>query len=320
MAWSPEEHETVEFTRVEKVLAAGLVLFLLVGGLWVLDALGRVPPRPDYAAIQAELIPDALQREAEQLRAELWAAEEGYRKAEITWQGARLEYEFRREEWRTALDAGQLSPEREAAYREALRQYEAATASLEAARRDRDLRQAALQGPDRRLEQLYAEVHERYHEALRRYQLQTFLLRLAYALPVLAASVWAWQGLRRRRSQLLLIGTALVAFAILQTLFLVGSYLVELFRRTAQLLIAVLGSAITAGGIVTLKRYIFHPDRLRQARARRGRCVGCGYELGPAQAYCPACGEAVGCDCPACGRWRPLHLPFCPACGRRREG
>jgi hypothetical protein len=55
------EDQQVETTRFEKVLAVVLVIFLLVGGFWVLEKLERIPDRPDWEQARWQLgIPSLL--------------------------------------------------------------------------------------------------------------------------------------------------------------------------------------------------------------------------------------------------------------------
>lgn len=46
MASGYRETEDLEITRVERLLLVGLVVFLLIGGLWVLDQMEGIVPQP----------------------------------------------------------------------------------------------------------------------------------------------------------------------------------------------------------------------------------------------------------------------------------
>lgn len=108
--------ELQELTLMEKVLALGLVAFLLVGGLWVMGFLGRLPPRPDWMQLEGARRVEELQAELRPLESELWAAQEMLRERERELAVARADYEFRREEYRTFLDRGRDDPVRLKAY------------------------------------------------------------------------------------------------------------------------------------------------------------------------------------------------------------
>ncbi|MEW6399159.1 MAG: zinc ribbon domain-containing protein [Bacillota bacterium] len=316
MTAHPEEQERAEATRAEKVLALGLVAFLLLGGLWVLDRLGDIPARPDYGAVAARYGIAALEEEVSRLQGDLNQARQALGQAQENESRARVEYEFRREEYRTALDAGREDRERKATYQQALAAYDRAREATQAAARVVARWEDALRNPQARLEEKRAAVSAEYARASRQYETRVLLLRLGYALPVLALAVAAWQALRRRHFPYLALLTSFMAFAVLQAAFLVGSYAWTLFRAWAQLGVSLTGAAITAAGMVALRRYVFSPGRVMRARARAGQCPRCGLPLGREYVFCPECGNRVAESCPHCGNRRPVSLPICPHCGR----
>lgn len=311
-----EEQERAEATRAEKVLALGLVIFLLLGGLWVLDRLGDIPARPDYGALADRYGLAPLEQEVSRLQVDLNQARQALEQAQENESRARVQYEFRREEYRTALDAGRDDPERKAAYQQALAAYDRAREATRAAAAVVTRWEDALRDPQARLEERRAAVSAEYARALRQYEARVLLLRLGYALPVLALAVVAWQALRRRHFPYLVLLTSFMAFAVLQAAFLVGSYAWALFRPWAQLGVSLAGAAITAAGIVALRRYFFSPRRVTRARARAGQCPRCGLPLAREYVFCPDCGNRVAEPCPHCGKQRPLSLPICPYCGQ----
>lgn len=313
MALIPDDHELVELTRAEKVLALGLTIFLLLGGLWVMHQLYRVVPAPSYDGLYQEL--DRVRAGFSIQEQRLFDVERAAHELEIRAGQLRLEYEFRREEYRTGLDAGKDDPGRKVAYERALVDFEQAQARASTAR-------AVVDEERQRVEELRAQlqaeetaVWEKFRQGQRRHDLLVFLLRLAYVGPVLALTVWAWHRLRMVRSQYLLIGTSLVGFGIIQAVFLVGSYAWTIFRHMAQLAVSIGGSIITVTGMVALKRYVFNPVRLRRARLRKGLCPRCGYHVRPDQAFCADCGERLAVPCRVCQGLRPSGLPICPHCG-----
>lgn len=311
-----DEQERTEATRAEKVLALGLVVFLLLGGLWVLDRLGDIPARPDYALLEARHGIAPLQEEVSRLARDLGQAQQALTQAQEAESQARVQYEFRREEYRTALDAGRDDPARKAAYQEALAAYQRAQEATRAATAVVARWQEALREPQARLEEKRAALSAEFARASRQYETRVLLLRLAYALPVLGLAVLAWQGLRRRQFPYLVLITSFTGFAVIQAAFLVGSYAWTLFRAWAQLGVSLVGVAITAAGIVSLRRYVFSPRRVARARARAGQCIRCGLPLARDYAFCPECGNRVAEPCPHCGQLRPSSLPICPHCGQ----
>lgn len=315
MALSPEEHELVELTRFEKVLAFGLTIFLLVGGIWVLNRLDWVVPRPSGEDLHARLAAIARDAKLDEQQGQLLQLEQQLAGLEIQVSQRTIEHEFRREEYRTALDAGRDDPVRRAAYYQALADLEAVQEQAATVRTITLAQRAKTQALQARVAAEQAPLWAEFERQQNRRDLVVFLLRLAYTGPVLALTVWGWHRLRLRRSQYLLIGTSLVGFSIAQAVFFVGGYAWTLFRHVAQLAISIGGSVIAIAGLVVMKRYALNPARVRRARLRKGRCPRCAYPVQADQVFCADCGERVASLCPACGGLRPSALPVCPHCG-----
>jgi hypothetical protein len=321
MSLSPEEHELVELTRFEKVLALGLTIFLLVGGLWVLERLNWAVPGPSSEELNARLAAIRHAAKLDEQQGKLFQLEQELSRLEIKLSQRTVEYEFRREEYRTALDAGRDDPVRRAAYQQALAGLEAVQEEVATARAVTGAARETTRALEARVAAEQAPLWAEFARQQRRRDLMVFLLRLAYAGPVLALTVWGWSRLRSRRSQYLLIGTSLVGFGIVQAVFLVGGYAWTLFRDVAQLAVSIGGSVITIAGLVAMKRYAFDPSRVGRARLRKGRCPRCAYPVRPEAVFCADCGERLAVSCPACGALRPSALPVCPSCGDRgRQG
>lgn len=317
MSVHPDEQEKTEATRAEKILAVGLALFLFLGGLWVLDRLGNVPGRPDYAALVARHGLPSLEDEVSRLQADLNQAREVLRQAEEEESRARARYEFRREEYRTLLEAGRDDPQRRKAYEDALAAYDRAREETAAAQAVVTSWEEELRAPESRFQERRALVSAEYSRLSREYETKVFLLRLGYAVPVLGLAVAAWQVLRRREFPYLILATSFLAFAVVQAAFLVGAYAWTIFRAWAQIGVSLAGAAITAAGLVALRRYVFSSRRVVRARARMGQCTRCGLPVPREYAFCPECGNRVAEPCPGCGQPRPLLMPFCPHCGNR---
>ncbi len=316
MAVAPgPEVEEVEASRAEKLLAVGLVVFLLIGGFWVTNRLGSLLEYPDYTVIAARHgLPDLelAYREAE---ANLWRAMEAAEQARAAMEQARSEYEFRREEYRVALERGLDDPRLAAAHEAARTAYESARTALDLTNAVRASLEAKAAGPRRAYEAACQEAQKEYERAVDRYQLILFGLRFGYALPLFALSVWAWLHLRRRRSRHLTLGTAFLAFAGIQAAALVFQYGWYLLRDIGPLALSVSGSAICIAGLAALRRWATSSKRLAAARLRRGQCPSCGYPLAGSGAYCAGCGRGLAAPCQACGRDVVPQSGFCPHCG-----
>jgi hypothetical protein len=317
VALAYDEQEQIEITRAEKLLAFGLVLFLLIGGLWVMNRAAEIPVQPDYDQMQQEYGLASLREELGQFRQDWQRAHEAYQEDKGILNQARVEYEFRREEYRTALDAGIANAQKLAAYEEARRKLAVAEQELglsEQVLKNQAARLAEVeQGFDAKQEQFYQE----WGAAQNRYEFQLFMIRFVFAGLTLVLSVLLWQRMRQKRSRYLVIGTSVLGFGILQLVFLLGFYAWHFLQNYAQLLISVAGTLVTVAGLVALRRYVFNFERLARMRLHRSQCPYCGFAC--VGAYCPSCGKQALSACDGCGNLRPILLPVCPACGAGRE-
>lgn len=312
------DNEAGEFTRLEKVLALALVAFLLVGGSWILRVLGDIPSRPDWSQLESQYDLDEARGRIGSLQQELNAADRLLGDLEGRLADARVEYEFRREEYRTYLDRGEDDPERREAFEAARSRMEELESQVASAQSVVEERTQLVEEANREQRDLQAQVSSELRRLENRYELTAFLFRLAYALPLLLLAVLAWWRVRARRSPYLIIMTSVAGFAALQLIVLVFQYTWTLFRDAAQLIISIGGSAIAIGGIVALRRYLFNPARQARSRLRQGACPGCGFPLS-SDPYCPGCGRQVRGDCPHCGQVCLSDADYCSACGRERE-
>jgi len=312
----PAELEEVESSRVERLLAVGLVVFLLVGGFWVLARLGEIPQRPDWTAIEQAEGKPAVEEAWRQAMADYERAQTAAAEAWAALTKARAEYEYRREEYRVALERGLDDPALAAAYAEARTLVEQAAVRHELAEAVRVSLEAELKEPQQAYEAVMRRVQESYERADAHYQLAVFALRFAYALPLFGLSVWGWLALRRRRSRHLILATATMAFAGIQTLGLLGQYGWYLLRDVAPLALSVTGSAVCVAGLVAVRRWALNPRRLAVARLRRGQCPLCGFPLREGTTHCVGCGRPVMEACPGCATPNVTGSPFCGHCGR----
>ncbi len=310
------EVDEVESSRAEKLLAVGLVAFLLVGGFWVVDRLASVPERPDYAAISASVGLPAAEESYRKAEADFLRAQEGAQQAAAAAEQARSEYEFRREEYRVALERGVSDPKLAQAYETARQAYEQASTRSEVAEAARAFFQSRLAGPQVEYRRAQDRGGEATKKAENRYQLRVFALRFGYALPLFGLAVWLWLALRRRPARYLIVATAFMGFAGIQALALVGQYGWYLLRDVGPIALSMTGSAVCVAGLVAIKRWASGARRLAIGRLRRNQCPFCGFPLAVGAAFCAGCGRRVSEPCPACGADNAPHSPFCRHCGK----
>ncbi|MDP3487405.1 MAG: zinc ribbon domain-containing protein, partial [Bacillota bacterium] len=309
-----EETSQIETSRAERVLAIAMVIFLLIGGAWVFRQIQLIPARPDYSAIEARYISPELRQEHGLAQTASWEAHSYRQKIQEELRKATLEHEFRREEYRVMLDKGIKDPVREAAYLGSLAAFE---------RRQTDL-ELALEVEQRALENLalkqapmnvaYERISIEHNQLNTAFEWKLFMIRIAYAVPVFLLALLAFTHMRRRGSNYLIFGTALIGFASFQLIFLFGLYSWHLLRDVAQIAISLMGTALSIGGIIVIRRHLVDPTRVSKSRMRKGLCPGCGTPAGE-HSYCGSCGEQLQKQCTHCHDNRPVGAEYCPHCG-----
>lgn len=280
--------------------------------------LGDIPARPDYAAVAAAEGLPSLEADLQAEAASYQTAAERAGEARVARDQARAEYEFRREEYRVALEKGLDDPALAASHESAKSAYEEAEARYQIAEAARANLETDLSARQKTYDDVLARVSKAFDRANGRYEVIAFILRFAYALPLFALSVWLWLALRRRRPRHLILATAFMAFAGLQALGLLGQYGWYLLRDVGQIALSVAGSAVCVAGLIAIQRWAANARRLTLARLRRRQCPGCGFPLTPGAAYCAGCGRKLTSTCPRCGQETLIEAPFCSNCGLAR--
>jgi len=291
--------EELGTTRSEKLLAFVMLVFLLIGGIWTYQEIddGVRASIESGQATPAELA--ALEQRVEAQR-QLFAANS--RRAQ-----ARRDVEFRREEFRAALDADRPSVALERQYRAAQQELMRAQAAQQAARGAFDAARPAAEFSERR-------VSARIEERRDRQELVTFLLRLAFVLVVLAVGYVSLARLRGRGSRYVLLAGVILVFAALLAFALAGDYLTDYFNPldAGLLLLSLVGILATLAAFWALQRYLAR--RLSHRRVRKGECPFCAYPV-RGNERCEGCGREVVAPCARCERPRRVGTNHCAHCG-----
>jgi hypothetical protein len=301
--------EEIETTRSEKLLAAVLTVFLLIGLLWVYfhvdvdrDPGYATPPQSGASAVDSS----ALKRHERALDA--------LRAAKAREASARRLLVDRREAYRTALDAGRRDAALERRYEAAQAAAAAAEARRRAARREQLASAPAARAAERHV-QAASEREQARLDARRRHDERVSLARrLVLVLVLLAASYVLLGRLRRRRSRYLPAALAAVAAVALMALVMAVDYLTDYIEVT-DLGVPVLSGAgvlMTLGAFAVLQRYLAR--RIPGRRVRRRECPFCGYPVADNR-HCEGCGRDVIADCATCARPRRVGTSHCGACG-----
>jgi hypothetical protein len=292
--------EQLESTKSEKLLALVLAVFLLVGGIWAYqeidDRVRSALPERQATPADAQVF-DVLNR-----------TQKTRFKAEGAVRRARQELELRREDYRTALDAGEPAAALRRRYLGAQRAHDLARASLvTAARAEAAARPAAVAARERLSKD--AEVRRDRQELL------IFTLRLLAALLFLLAAFLLLTRLRDGGSRWFPLSGSAVLFATVFAFVVAVDYLTDYFDPfdAGILLLALVGAAATVVAFWLLQRYLAR--RLPLRRVRRQQCPYCAFPVRKNQ-RCEGCGREVQAPCAQCAAPRRVGAPFCGACGR----
>jgi len=294
--------EEIRTTPSERLLAAVLVVFLLIGGIWVygkLDDAARstTPPEYSYRGTPAE----------QAAVARLNAAQARLTRADSTVAATRNELELRREAYRTALEA-----HRPEAARLGRRYDRTQTAFANTRQRDAAARAAVLAArpaaarAQRHIDEVQAgRTHDR--------ELLAFGLRLLFVLATMAFAYWLLAYLRRRGSRYFAVAVAFVAYAAILAFVLAGDYLTDYFDPLdlGPLVLSLIGIVLTLVAFAAVQRYLAR--RIPHRRVRKGECPFCGYPV--RGDHCEGCGRDVMAPCAQCEQPRRVGASFCGACG-----
>jgi hypothetical protein len=298
LSWSRHWGPRVVLTaRGEKALAFVLVVFLLIGGLWVYF----VPLDRDARNVNATPSEERAIRDYS-------AAQDDRSQAEERRDDRNEAYERAREEYRTDLDANAPAAKSKRAFERARTQLDTAT---------EDLRQKTA--AERRLERPATRDPraggDRQQEASDSAERTTTLLRLGWVIGSLALAFWLFNMLRRRRSNYFVIGIALIIAATIQALVMAFDYLgddIDL-DDASPLVIALVGIVFALLAFAGLQRYLAR--RAPRRRVRKGQCPYCAYPLTATGSHCEGCGRATIAPCATCEAPRRVGTAHCGACG-----
>ena len=292
--------EEIQASKTEKFLAAVLTVFCLIGGVWAYQKID------DKVAEKVRL--DAPVNDADEAAIERrFAAQEQVSRARAREGRARRDLVFRREEYRTALDADRPAPTLE-------RRYRQAQGELAAAERDVRSAQATLERVTPAANEAERRRSAEFERRQDRRELYTFLFRLLLVAPLVAAAFLLVITLHRRRSRYVPLGLGFAAFTAILAWVLAGDYVTDYIDPLdlGVLLLSLFGSAWTVFAFFLLQRYLGR--RLPLRRVRRGQCPFCGYPVRGNQA-CEGCGRDVFAACARCAAPRRVGAPRCGACG-----
>jgi lipopolysaccharide export LptBFGC system permease protein LptF len=292
--------EEIQANKTEKFLAVVLAVFCLIGGVWTYQKIDdKVAERVNVDAPVSAADEAAISRRD--------AAQGRLFQARDRADAARRNLVFRREEYRTALDAGRNAPRLEQLYRQS--QARLAAAELEARTAEREVERASPAAAA--AEKRRAAEFERRQD---RRELYTFLLRLGFVLALLAAAFPLVLVLHRRRSRYVPLALGFAGFVTALSFVLAGDYLTDYIDPLdlGILALSLFGVAMTVLAFALLQRYL--DRRLPARRVRKGQCPFCGYPV-RGNDSCEGCGRDVVAPCARCEQPRRVGTMHCGACG-----
>lgn len=306
------ETENIKTSGAEKVLAAILTVFILIGAIWGYGQIGKISEdrySDDYGgtywSANSELSTADQQaiRDRSTARNDQWRADQEVRRTI-------KDVEFKRETYRTEIDAGRPGNAELAAYRAAQATLAEAETRVKAADRalaaSKPAANVALQN-----RQAIVEDHKNDQRSDDRV---VFALRLLLLVTMLAVGYWAMSSVRRRRSRLLPLALAEISAAALLAAYFAVDYASSfiVFRELGPLVISLIGIAVTIAIFVALQRYL--AKRIPLRRVRKRECPFCGYP-NHGSSQCEGCGRRVVGECSTCHEPRRVATPHCGSCG-----
>jgi len=333
MANGYPEVEDQEGTRIEKVLLAALVAFLLVGGFWALEQIETALPAPvlqsygdsAYAprtagdstvSVEDEVGVTKLRTEIQKFQVQSDKAGESLSSLLAAKGKAEETYKFRREEYRTAMQAGIASIAQRTAFEKSRATLQKADALIPTAQAASNLANQSLKSEQQKVDAAAKRAQDVYNTRSSLRNVKLFAAHFSFTAICLVLSWNLWQLGRKRRWRYQTILTGLFTASILQLFFLLFRYCWALFLADlATLGIATVGSGICIAAIIAIKRWLYSPERLALARLSARRCTHCATPFTDAQSHCWKCGNAIVEKCSSCGSNRLLYAPFCGTCG-----
>jgi hypothetical protein len=294
--------EEIQTTKSEKLLAAVLVVFLLIGGIWTYQKID------DYVADAVDI--DYSYRGSPEDQALLDRAGRSRERLTQTTSAraeAREDLELSREAYRTALEAGSPAGRLADDYAQAQRRFARAEAEVAAARREVE---AAGRAAEEARRNIAAEIEDRQD----RRALFSFLLRIALVALSAAFGYWLLGRLRRSGSRYFPVAVAVVAYAAILAFVLAADYVTDYVDPLdlGPLVLALFGIAATLLAFLALERYLAR--RVPSRRARKSECPFCGYPV-RGNRFCEGCGRDVVAPCTRCGKDRRVGTLRCGTCG-----
>jgi hypothetical protein len=301
----------IETSAAEKILAFVLAVFIAIGAVWGYVKLDEVAKSDSTSYVpDRQLIGPAEFSAIQKRRQAIHSVERARRER----RAAARRLEFRREAYRTALDADEPSAELRTEYESAQARLASASRKLESAVAVEARTRPSAVAAQRQLTELRQRAAAHEDDERARHDRIVFLLRLALLIVMLAAAYRLLVRLRSRNSRYLPAALAWIGATAILAAVMAADYTdnyIE-FAEVGPLAISIVGIALTLIAFAALQRLL--AKRVPARRVRRGECPFCGFPIRD-KPHCEGCGRAVIASCASCDEDRRVGTPRCGHCG-----
>ncbi|USG99791.1 zinc ribbon domain-containing protein [Thermococcus argininiproducens] len=297
----------MEYSRIEKILASLFVLFLLIASINFLRELENIPKRPDYNYYQEKYGINTLLENQTRLMGLDRELFQDYQKTKDVLTEAERVYLFKREEYRVALENGNVTEDLKNEYVKAKEEYEKAYFQYLGAKSAYEKIHNQLEELNSKIQELSMRASTEYTRAYQAYRLKVLALKLLFALPIFILSFLL---LKRYKN---IYTLSMISYSSLLLIYL----LLSVIWDTIQIIgLSLFGAFATLLALYYIRREYFKPERVYKRRVAQNKCYNCGFPIKEDYLHCPNCGTPLKEKCEHCGALKPIHLQFCPYCGQ----
>ena len=301
--------EEFKHTRGQKILATGIVIFLLIFAGNFLVSLGNWVEEPDLEEYRETYGVNEISDELESCKDSLKHAktelndlkEENHVKYE--------KYEMLREEYRVSLERGEGNTILYEEYREAKREYEKSENELSSVEEECKRLENEVWNLESRLKEKKELALNEHKKAKNVYDAKVLGLRLAFFAPLLILSIISYIKIKSSRfKQYMLLCDSFLSFSIILSVWSIGAFV---YKIVSVMVMTLFGGIACILGLIYITKQRQSTTMLR--RIMDNKCPWCSTPI--KGKYCIKCGKPLVEKCKNCGKEKPILVPHCPHCG-----
>ncbi len=296
--------------RVEKILLAGFIIFLVVGSIWFLESVKDNIRMPSFRYYAEKYNLTDIEEEMQLVQQQLFEAQRKLNNITKQFIDAEREYLFLREEYRVSLEEGVTNETLKQAYLKAKQKYESLLLKKKALEGVVEQYNSKLDKLREEHDRIYSLAYNEYKSELNKYRVKVFGLRFGISVPLFIASLFVTRKSKGKRWEAHANG--FLAYTIL----LLAYSIVVFAWNTGQVIgLSIIGALGTGVTLYWVRKEYYSEDKVRLRRTLRNECPYCGSKLIENSEYCGVCGRKITTNCPNCGRTIRVNLKYCPYCG-----